>query len=328
MRLATLLLLLASAAPAQDVLVPRGDTLATFQVVLQSANINRSSPEGLARTWAEMHVEEQEIAARFQTLFEQAHIDILRRFYSEPLVALQAKLYKEEVRTVNDLRCQVLETKPGPHERTFVYVRRSWIDGIGRPREDRAQLLIRQEKDSSWRLVEVRYETQPGVWERRDRSIPPVTVKVPVPKPADMPKDGETVAARFTRMKTEFYLLRFRRNNAQHELFRHFFTLTEALLGTEVANEARANQPPAKPRNNFFFVQQDPQPQEDGSTMLRISAVEKAEGQDGGMVAGEAEFIWRKDTGGMWRVMNEALRREPEQPAEPVKKKLGLFLMG
>jgi hypothetical protein len=36
----------------------------------------------------------------------------------------------------------------------------------------------------------------------------------------------------------------------------------------------------------------------------------------------------RKDDEGRWRVTKESLRTDPEKPAEVVRKKIGLFLLG
>ena len=163
MRTLLLSILLAGVASAQDVLVAGGKSLADFRVEFRVSEIDRSSPMAFAQSWAALHAEEQVVARRFHDRFEQAHLAILDRFYDAELIALQRKLYKQEVRDVNDLTCKVLEEKAGPRGRQLVYVRRRWIDAIDRPREDRAQLMFRKEKDGKWRLVEVRYEIRPGV---------------------------------------------------------------------------------------------------------------------------------------------------------------------
>ena len=326
MRILVLLVLLAPAALAQDILAAHGQKLADFRVVVRTELIDRSSPMALATAWAALHVQEQKVAARFRKLFEEAHVAILERFYSKELVALQRKLYREKVRDVNDLRCMVLNEKDGPNGRQLVYVRRSWIDAIDRPTEDRAQLMFRKEKDGQWTMVEVRYEVRPGSFERRDRTIPPVTARVQVPERFEKMKP--TPEGTFLLLKLEIRKLGFERTNAQHELFRHFFTLTGIVFGPDVAAEARASQPAAKPRNRFWFTEKKPAPNEDGSVLLTVEALEKAPDQEAAMVAGEAEFHMTKDKKGMWRVTREALRTEPGKPAVPVKKKIGLFLMG
>ena len=61
---------------------------------------------------------------------------------------------------------------------------------------------------------------------------------------------------------------------------------------------------------------------------LTIMALEKAAGKEAAMVAGEAVFEMRKDGEGRWRVTRELLKTDPAKPAEPVEKKIGLFLMG
>ncbi|MHC4938752.1 MAG: hypothetical protein ACYTHK_07275 [Planctomycetota bacterium] len=326
MRILLPLILLAGLAPAQDVLVAGGKTLADFRVDFRANQIDRRSPMAFAQSWAAMHVQEQVIARRFRERFEEAHLRILARFYDPALVDLQRKLYQEEIRDVNDLECKVLEEKAGPNGRQLVYVRRRWIDAIDRPMEDRAQLMFRLEKDNLWRLVEVRYEVRPGVFERRDRTVPPVTArkKVPVKFPTMDPGPAGT----FKLLQLEFRKLEWERSNAQHELFRHFFTVADLVFGPEVGKELRANQPAAKPRKQFWFKEQEPKENEDGSVLLVISALEKAPGQDAALVAGEAEFIMRKDAKGAWRVTKESLKTDPDKPAEPVEKKIGLFLMG
>lgn len=322
------LLLLATLAPAQEapILVAHGKTLGEFRVEAHLGRIDRSSPLAFAKAWAELHAQEQAVARRFHDLFEQAHLAILDRFYSPELVARQRKLYRDEVRDVNDLRCRVLEEKDGPHGRQLVYVRRRWIDAIDRPVEDRAQLMFRKEKDGLWRLVEVRYEVRPGVFERRDRTIPPPTTRTRVP--GEFPKMEETPAGTFGRLRLEFRKLRWERANAQHELFRHFFPIMREVLGPDVEKEARANQPAAKPRKEFWFREKDPEFAEDGTARLTIMALEKAPGQEAALVAGEAIFTMRKDADGRWRVTAESLKTDPDKPAEPVEKKIGLFLMG
>lgn len=326
MRLLAAALLLASLARAQDVLVATGKTLGEFRVEARLDRIDRSSPMAFARGWAALHAEEQAIARRFHDLFEQAHLAILERFYGAELVALQRRLYEEEMRDVNELQCKVLEEKEGPNGRQLVYVRRRWIDALDRPVEDRAQLMFRKEKDGKWRMVEVRYEVQPGRFERRDRTIPPVTARSQVP--AEFPEMEPTPRGTFGRLRLEFRKLRWERTNAQHELFRHFFEITRVLYGPEVEAEARSNQPAAKPRKEFWFREKEPKSNEDGSVLLTIMALEKAPGQEAALVAGEAEFEMRKDEKGRWRVTRESLRTDPEKPAEPVRKKIGLFLMG
>jgi len=319
-------LLLAATAPAQEILVSSGDSLGAFRVEAQLDRIDRSSPLAFAKGWAALHVQEQKIARRFHDLFEQAHLALLERYYAPELVAKQRELYKRDVRDVNDLACKVLEEKEGPHGRQLVYVQRRWIDALDRPREDRAQLMLRKEKDGLWRLVEVRYEVRPNDFERRDRTIPPVTVRMRVPE--EFAETEDSPAGTFTRMKLEFRKLSWERGNAQHELFRHFFDITRLMFGPDVEKEARANQPAAKPRDQFWFQEKQPETREDGTTVLTIMALEKAEDRDAAMQAGEAAFEMRKDDKGRWRVVRELLRTDPEKPAEPVSRKFGLFLMG
>jgi ketosteroid isomerase-like protein len=326
MRTLFLLILLAGVASAQDVLVAGGKSLADFRVEFRVSEIDRSSPMAFAKSWAALHAQEQIVARRFHDRFEQAHLAILDRFYDGKLIALQRKLYKEEVRDVNDLTCKLLEEKAGPSGRQLVYVRRRWIDAIDRPMEDRAQLMFRKEKDGKWRLVEVRYEIRPGVFERRDRTIPPVTARKQVP--VKFPEMDATPAGVFKLLQLEFRKLEWERSNAQHELFRHYFSVADVLFGAEVAKELRANQPAAKPRNQFWYQEKEPTTNEDGSVLLVISALEKAPGQEAALVAGEAEFVMRKDAKGNWRVVTEALKTDPDKPAVPVRKKIGLFLMG
>jgi len=320
------LLLLSTAASAQEILEARGDTLGQFRVLAHLDRLDRSSPMAFAKGWARLHEQEQAVARRFHELFEGAHVALLDRFYGEELVALQKKLYEEKVRDVNDLRCKVLEEKAGPHGRQLVYVRRSWIDAIDRPVEDRAQLMFRKEKDGTWRLVEVRYEVRPGSFERRDRTIPPVTARRRVPE--EFEKFEPTPAGTFGRLRLEFRKLSWERGNAQHELIRHFFPITRELYGPAVEKEARENQPAAKPRDQFWFREKEPETLDDGAVRLTIMALEKAPGQDAAMVAGEAVFVMREDGEGRWRVVEELLKTDPEKPAEPVRKKIGLFLMG
>ena len=329
MRLAAALLLLTLPATAADILKAEGDVLGDFKVVLNRTALDRSSPKALAESWGAVHAQEAAVADRFRVLFEEAHLDILRRYYAPDLLAQQTKNYEGKVRDVNALRCQFLEEKEGPDGRTLVYLRRAWTDGIGKPREDRAQLLVRKEKDGTFRLIEVRYLVG-STYERRDRTIPPPTARINVP--GTFPPAKETPAGTFQRLFYEFRKLRFDRGNAQNELIKHFFTLTEEFYGKAVAAEARANQPAAKPRQEFFFKEKPAEELEGGVVRLTMMALEKAKGADAANVAGEAVFEMKKGSGkdgaAGWKVVSEGIRRLPGEPVEPVTKKIGLFLMG
>ena len=125
MRLFAALLLVAlpslaqSGAPAPAagdpvILAPTGESFGTFRVELKKDAIDRSSPKALARSWGAIHSQEAQIAERFRVLFEQAHLEILGRYYAPALVAQQQKTYKGKVQDVSQLRCQVVDEKEGP----------------------------------------------------------------------------------------------------------------------------------------------------------------------------------------------------------------------
>ena len=57
-------------------------------------------------------------------------------------------------------------------------------------------------------------------------------------------------------------------------------------------------------------------------------ALERAKGGTAANVAGEAVFKMKKDDDGRWRVIEESLRKLPGEPLVPVRRKIGLFLMG
>ncbi|MHC4954731.1 MAG: hypothetical protein ACYTGZ_12670 [Planctomycetota bacterium] len=320
------LLLAAPASFAGGILRPVGENLGEFKVLLNLAQIDRSTPAALTRSWADLQVEEHEVAARFSKHFKDAHVAILKRFYSPQIQKAQERAYSLDIPAVNGLRCQFVQVKTDEKGTTRGYVRRSWIDAIGRPRSDQAIVTLRKAKDGKWYVSRVAFAEPGGSVTENPRKVPPVTTPINVPK--TFPELKDTPSDTFKRVMLEFRLLRFQRRNAQHELNRHVFPLLNALYGPEIAKEERKNQPPAKPREQFFFRAKDPVELETGRVRLGIMALQKAPEENAAIAAGEAAFDMEKDEAGKWRVVAEALASKAGEPMVPVKAKFGIFLMG
>jgi len=327
MRILIVLLLFAPMALAGGILVPRGATLGQFEVLLNTTKVDRKTPESLGRSWADLQVEEFQVAARFTALFKKAHIEILERTYVPALVELQKKAYAADIEAVNDLRCQYVKMDKNEAGETRAIVRRSWTDSLGRPKSDRAILTLRIAKDSAWCIARIAFLEPSGALRQNPRKVPPPTFTYKVPK--EIGKFESTPLGTFKRLQREFRKLRFERTNAQHQLNRHVFELMEALYGTEVAQFEIKNRPAGKPRQEFFFRERDEETLENGRIRLAIMALEKAPDKpDAAIAVGEACFDMEKGKNGLWWVAAEFLRPDHEGALEPVEKKLGIFLMG
>ena len=330
MRILIALLLSAPMALAGGILVPRGATLGKFEVFLNVAQVDRTSAEGIARSWADLQVEEHQVARRFTELFKKAHMDILGRTYTPELVKKQSRVYAADIEAVNDLRCQFVKVDVDDQGETRAVVRRSWSDTLGRPKSDRAILTLRKDKGSTgstWRISRIAFQEPSGALRENPRQVPPPTFTFKVP--VDMGKFDNTPTGAFKRLRMEFRKLRFERTNAQHELNKHVFPIIEAFYGAEIVAEEKKNQPAARPRQEFFFRDKEEQKLESGRVRVGIMALEKAPDKPNAAISvGEAAFDMEKGKDGKWRVAAELLSAEHEGEMKPVEKKLGLFLMG
>jgi len=326
MRILLTLLLVALPTLAGGILVPTGKNLGEFKVLLDLSKVDRTSPEALSRCWADLQVEEKRVAERFSSYFRAAHLAILERYYSPELKKAEERHYGADVPAVSMLRCQFDKIETDEKGNTRGFVRRSWIDAIGRPRSDQAILALRKEQDGKWFISRVAFKAHDGSVTENPRKAPPPSKAIRVP--AKFPKFPDTPDGAFKRLMLEFRKLRFERTNAQNELNRHVFPVITAFYGSAIAAEEKKNQEQAKPRKEFFFRVTKSVEQEGGGSRLEITALDKAPDVPNPIAVGHAKFDMKKDQTGRWRVVAEALASEAEKTAVPVTKKFGLFLMG
>jgi len=326
MRILTALLLAAAPLLAGGILVPTGKNLGEFKVLLDLKKVDRSSPEALARTWADLQVEEKKVADQFSDHFQKAHLSILERYYSSEIRKEQERLYGLEAVTVNMLRCQFVAVETDEKGSTRAFVRRSWTDALGRPRSDQAILALRKAANGQWYVSRVAFKAPDGAVTENPREVPPPTSAIKVPK--NFPDFPDTPDGVFKRLMLEFRKLRFERRNAQNELNRHVFALVAALYGPEVAAEEKKNQTKAKPRQEFFFRAKDSVATEGGVSLVEIMALDKSPDEAKPIAVGHATFEMKQDEAGRWRVISEAVAEKADEPPVPVTKKFGIFLMG
>ncbi|MFI5403140.1 MAG: hypothetical protein ACHQ1G_09400, partial [Planctomycetota bacterium] len=171
MRLLFPLLLGAATAVAEDLPLIRaaGTSLATFEIELRLEAVDRGSAEGLAKSFARLEEEQHGVRRRFAELVRDAHLDILRAFYTKEIVDKQAETYKAVEQ--RGYRCEVLEVTQEGGKAT-ARLRRTYVEA-GKEREEASEIDLVQ-GGGRWLIATIRDRGRDGRFVERGLGTPPV----------------------------------------------------------------------------------------------------------------------------------------------------------
>jgi len=314
-----ILLLAAASAIAQDLPLIRGSgtSLETFEVDLRLDAVDHATAEGLARSFARFEEEQHDVRRSFADLVREAHLDILRRFYTKDLVDRQAKDYESVVQ--KGYRSEVKGvTVEG--DKATAQLQRTYIVG-GKQREEATEIdLVRD--GARWRIAAIRDRGRDGQFKERPLGTPPEMKRAPVPSPAA--PDLSSPKAAVTSLRDEVLRFGGLRDNAALSLTDRFFDICAAFYGDEVAKKAREERPRPKESPPVSFDVGEPAPRLSDLMRVDITVNEDVRGKR--TAIGQAAFDLRSEDG-KWRVVGEYLRPDPDTPPSPVPRNFGLFFL-
>lgn len=323
MRAAAALVVLAAAASAKPVLWATGETLQAFDVQVDLAAIEHSSPRALAESFAELHVGQHRVARRFAELFEAAHVAILERYYTEGLAKKQAAAYRALPLEETALACTVAEVAEAGEGFAVVLLDRSWRDAKGEARTRRLRLSMAA-KGEFWWLRKVEHDLEGKGFVDQGLGAPPAVLSVPIPEAGTPDQTGPDAAV--ASLEREMRRLAALGQRGRHSLYRHFYPLVRACYGDEVAKVAEEAQVPSLPGLPLSYERAEPEERLAGVVRIRVAAWQAVPGTEGQRSAvGMAAFDLRREPGATWRIVWELRWEEPEGPPVPVGSNLGLF---
>jgi len=318
-RTTALLLLVATSAVAQDLPLIRGSgtSLETFEVQLRLEAVDHTTAEGLAKSFARFEEEQHDVRRSFADLVREAHLDVLRRFYTKDLVDRQAKDY--EAVAQKGYRSEV-KGITGEGDRATAQLQRTYIVA-GKQRDEATEIdLVRE--GARWRISAIRDRGRDGQFRERPLGAPPELKRAPVPAPGA--PDLSTPKAAISSLRDEILRFGGLRDNAALSLNDRFFDITAAFFGDEVARKAREDRPRAKESQPVSVDVGDGVPRLADLMRVDVTVYEEAGGKRSPI--GQAAFDLRPEDG-KWKVVGEFLRPDPDAPPNPVPRNFGLFFL-
>jgi hypothetical protein len=313
------LLLAAASAGAQDLPLIRaaGTSLETFEVDLRLDGIDHSSAEGLAKSFARFEEEQHGVRRRFAELVAEAHLGVLRRFYTKDLVDRQAKAY--DAVQQKGFRSDVVDVRADGDKAT-AHVKRTFIVG-GREREEATEIELVRE-GGAWRISVIRDRGRDGKFADRPLGTPPALKAAPVPAPGAPDLSNAKSAAESLRDA----MLRFgaQRDNAALSLTDRFFDITAAFFGEAAARKALEDRPTVKSAAPVVLDFSDAMPRLSDLFRVEVTVNEESNGRKNAI--GQGAFDYRSEDG-EFRVVGEYLRPDPEEPFQAIPANFGLFFL-
>jgi hypothetical protein len=322
-RIPACLILLATVVVAEDepLLRATGDSLANFKIVMRLDGVERSSPEALAKSFVRLQLDQRLVQRRFRELFREAHLAIVRRYYSETLVAAQEVRYRRTTGSDADARCDIGQIKGDFNRVTTILEWNSRNDVTGRWVSNKVRLTLVRRVETWWILVIHDSDPDRG-WVPRRLGVP---ADVPPAKAPQLIKSDRSAPKKAIRsLEREVLKLKAVGDQGRHAMARKFFDILAAFYGEEAAERARKERPEAAPRAGTTFDVREPEPAKEGRARIDVLVMELVPGmKDTKSAIGNAAFELTHGEDG-WRVAAEFIRPQPDQEFVPVTKNLAL----
>ncbi len=316
-------LLLAAVVAAEDkpLLRATGDSLADFQIVARLDGVDRSSPEALAKSFVRLQLDQRLVQRRFRERFRAAHVTILRRYYSDALVAVQKERYEKTAGSDADALCEIGEIK-GDFNRVTAILEWNFKDDLtGRRMSKKIRLTLVRRIETWWILVIHDSDPKRG-WVPRKLGVP---ADVPPARAAQVTKSDRSAPKKAIRaLEREVRRLKAVGDQGRHAMAQKFFDILAAFYGEEAAERARKERPVPASVGETTFDLREPEPAKDGQARIDVLVMEPVPGMKNTRSAiGNAAFELAKGEDG-WRVVREFIRPQPEQEFVPVTENFAL----
>jgi hypothetical protein len=310
------------AAEGKPLLRATGDSLANFRIVTRLDGVDRKSPEALAKSFVRLQLDQRLVRRRFRERFRAAHLTILRRYYSDTLVAVQEERYKNSAGSDADALCKIGDIKGDFNRVTALLEWNFRDDATGKRVSKKVRLTLVRRIETWWILVIHDSDPDRG-WVPRKLGVP---ADVPPAQAAKVTKSDRSAPKKAVRaLEREVRRLKAVGDQGRHAMAKKFFDILAAFYGEEAAERARKERPAAAPRSAATFVIQEPEPAKDGQARIDVMIMEPVPGmKDTRSAIGNAAFELLKGEDG-WRVVRDFIRPQPDQEFVPVTENFALF---
>jgi hypothetical protein len=310
------------AAEEKPLLRATGDSLANFKIVTRLDGVDRSSPEALAKSFVRLQLDQRLVQRRFRERFRAAHVTILRRYYSDTLVAAQKQRYEKTTGNDADASCRIGDIK-GDFNRVTALLEWDFRDDVtGRRVSKKIRLTLVRRVETWWILVIHDSDPDRG-WVPRKLGVP---ADVPPAKAAQVTKSDRSAPKKAIRaLEREVRRLKAVGDQGRHAMAKKFFDILAAFYGEEAAERARQDRPKPASYSGTTFNIQEPEPAKEGQARIDVMIMEPVPGmKDTRSAIGNAAFELLKGEDG-WRVVREFIRPQPDQEFVPVTENFALF---
>ena len=323
-RIPACLILLAAVVAAEEepLLRATGDSLANFRIVMRLAGVDRSSPEALTKSFVRLQLDQRLVQRRFRERFREAHVAILRNYYSKTLIAAQEVRYRVTAGSDADARCNIGQIKGDFNRMTANLEWNSRNDLTGRWVSNKIRITLVRRVETWWILV-IRDSDPDRGWVPRKLGVP---ADVSPGRTTQLIKSDRSAPKKAIRsLERGVARLKAVGDQGRHAMARKFFGILAAFYGEEAAARAREERPQAASRAGTTFDVREPEPAKEGHARIDVLVMEPVPGmKDTNSAIGNAAFELAHGEDG-WRVAAEFIRPRPDQGFVPVTANFALF---
>jgi hypothetical protein len=310
------------AAEEKPLLHATGDSLASFKIEMRLDGVDRSSPEALAQSFVRLQLDQRLVQRRFRERFRDAHLEILRRYYSDSLVAAQVERYGKTAGSDADASCKFGESKGDFNRMTTILEWNSRDDATGRWVARKIRLTLVRRVETWWILVIHDSDPDRG-WVPRKLGVPADVAPAQAAPLLKSDRSAPKMAIRS--LERDVRNLKAVGDQGRYAMARRFFDILAAFYGEEAAERARKERPEAAPRAGISFDVLEPEAPKEGQARIDVRVMEAVPGMKNTKSAiGNAAFELTRGTDG-WRVVREFIRPKPDMDFVPVTENFALF---
>jgi len=324
LRIPACLILLATVVAAEEkpLLRATGDSLVNFKIGLRLDGVDRRSPEALVKSFVRLQLDQRLVQRRFRERFREAHVAILRKYYSKILIAAQEERYSKTAGSDADARCDIGKSDGDFNRVTTILEWNSKSDVTGRWVSKKIRLTVVRRVETWWILVIHDSDPDRG-WVPRKLGVP---ADVPPATAPQVTKSDRSAPKKTIRsLQREVARLKAVGDQGRHAMAKKFFDILAAFYGEEAAERARQKRPAAAPRGATTFDLREPEPAKEGRARIDVLVLEPVPGMKNTKSAiGNAAFDLTSGEDG-WRVSGEFIRPQPSLEFVPVTENFALF---
>ena len=310
------------AAEGKPLLRATGDRLANFKIEMRLDSVGRSSPEALAQSFVRLQLDQRLVQRRFRERFREAHLVILRRYYSDTLIAAQVQPYTKTAGSDADASCEIGQIKGDFNRVTVDLEWNSRSDVTGRWVTNKIRLTLVRRIETWWILVIHDSDPDRG-WVPRKLGVPADVPPATAPQVTRSDRSAPKKAIRA--LEREVRRLKAVGDRGRHAMARKFFDILAAFYGEEAAERARKERPEAALRTGTTFDVREPEAPKEGQARIDVLVMELVPGMKNTKSAiGNAAFELTHGEDG-WRVAREFIRPKPDMDFVPVTENFALF---